>query len=185
MKLNPFVRFQVNCPVSAEKARNRLLGVAGIQRLFVPDRGLFDGDGSPRYVGTIKHDRFHLRTRPQLSLRSLLLHLNRQIIIKGRIEPQGGGSLIKIFIRPMTPVLLALPLVTIGLVYIAIRVFNATADLSDWIFLVFFAIWIYSSLHICSSVALSEKEFLRSLFETGPIKGVTDQVASGSSGITV
>jgi hypothetical protein len=168
MNVNPFIKFQIDCPVSAEEAYHRITSVTRVLKAFVPDCGLFHGDGSPRYVGKLTREKFRLRTRPQLSIPALFFHLNRQIVIHGRIEPRGPRCLIKVLIRPLSNILLGIPLGVVGLMLLMERIIDGSADLIDWVFLGFFAVWVYTSVYFYSSVSAIERSFLESFLRAPP-----------------
>ncbi|UCG62079.1 MAG: hypothetical protein JSV52_01950 [Candidatus Zixiibacteriota bacterium] len=163
MNLNPVVKFDIDCPVPAEQVRQRLLSVTEVRSPLIPDWSFSLKDDSRRYAGKILEDRFRIRTRPRMSLQTFLFHTHRQIVIQGRLEPRGPHSRCQVLIRPMIGVLAGWLAVMAGLILILARVVNGTADLVDWIFLAFFAVWVYTSVHIYISSHIVEKAFLEKL----------------------
>ena len=173
MNLNPIVKFEIDCPATAEKAREKLLTVTDIQHPLMPDWSFSDSDDSPRYAGKVLNDRFRLSTRSRISFQTFFFHTHRQVVIHGVLEDRGPHSMIKVSIRPMIGVLVGWLAVMAGLIMILARVVDGMADLFDWIFLAFFAIWVYTSIHIYISTHIVEKVFLEKLFSTPDLESRT------------
>jgi len=164
MNLNPIVKFDIDCPVSVDNARERLLGVTEVRHPLMPEWSFALKDDGRRYAGKVLKERFRVRTRPRISLQTFLFHTHRQVVIHGKMEDRGFMSRIRVTIRPMIGVLAGWLAVMAGLIMILARVIDGMADLVDWIFLAFFAIWAYTSIHIYLSTYIVEKAFLEKLF---------------------
>ncbi len=160
MKLNPIVKFEIECPLPLEQMRKRLLDVTVVQSPLLADWSFASKDDKRRYAGKVLNDRFRVRTRLRLSLQTFLLHTHRQIVIHGRMEPRGLYCHLKVVMRPMIGVLVGWLAVTAGLILILSRIIEGAADLVDWIFLAFFAIWVYTSVHLYNSTQIVERAFL-------------------------
>ena len=91
MNLNPVIKFDIDCRVPAEKAKERLVEITKKLSFFTPDFGQFNATDKRRYIGRIGEKRFSLRTRPRKSLAGFFLHTNRQIVVSGELEPRGQG----------------------------------------------------------------------------------------------
>lgn len=175
MNMNPIVKFEIDCPESVDGARERLLTVTEVRHPLMPDWSFALKDDVRRYAGKVLQDRFRLRTRPRISLQTFLFHTHRQVVIQGKVEDRGPRSQVRITIRPMIGVLAGWLAVTAGLFMILARVIDGMADLVDWIFLAFFAIWVYTSIHIYMSTYIVERAFLEKLFASPACQSLPDK----------
>lgn len=164
MNLNPIVKFEVESPVRMERVQQRLINVTKVRHPLQPDFSFFSKGDDRRYAGKVLADRFRIRTLPRISLQTFFFHTHRQIVINGKFEDRGPQCLVKVVVRPMIGVLAGWLAVTAGFIMILARVIDGMADLVDWIFLAFFALWVYTSIHIYTSTYIVERAFLEKLF---------------------
>lgn len=184
MNLNPIIKFDIDCPVTLKRLLERLKSVTSVRHPLKPDFGFFGKDNVHRYAGKVLADRFRIRTLPRISLQTFLFHTHRQIVIHGKVEDRGPRSYVRIVIRPMIGVLAGWLAVTAGLVMILARIIDGFADLVDWIFLAFFAVWVFSSIHIYTSTYIIERAFLEKLLgspESHPGRESSAQRSSSDS----
>ena len=117
MKLNPFIKFEIDCPFSPGEAHDRLRRVIkvldGVKRI-IPDCGHPHEADQRRFLGRLNRREFKIRHRVKLKL---ILDYNfhnvraiRMSVIYGRIETRGAGCVVKFLIRPMLYWLVGLPL---------------------------------------------------------------------------
>lgn len=166
MNLNPIVKFEIDCPIPAENCLRRIESVTDKYHLLKPDLGFSSKQDRQRYVGKVAKGKFRIRTRPVISLQTFFFHNHRQIVISGKLENRGPKCLVNVTIRPITGVLAGWLVVLFGLIMILARIADGLASLVDWIFLAFFAIWVYTSIHVYISSYITERAFLESLLST-------------------
>ncbi|MEW6412921.1 MAG: hypothetical protein AB1483_10700 [Candidatus Zixiibacteriota bacterium] len=167
MNLNPVIKFDIDCRVPAEKAKERLVEITKKQSFFTPDFGQFNATDKRRYIGRIGEKRFSLKTRPRKSLAGFFLHTNRQIVISGEIEPRGPWSLVKVVIRPTLDVIISWAIATFTILYMLWVVTTEQAQDSDWVVLVMASLFLFVYIKTYMWVSLRERKFLCELFGTG------------------
>lgn len=181
MNLNPVIKFDIDCRVPAEKAKERLVEITKKQSFFTPDFGQFNATDKRRYIGRIGEKRFSLRTRARKSLAGFFLHTNRQVVISGEIEPRGPWSLVKVVIRPTLDVIISWAFATFAFLYMLWTVMSGQAQHSDWVILAIAGMFLFIHIKTYMWVSSREHKFLQELFATGitMVPGQTPAAVTG------